>query len=49
MKTEYYNKDGSSQSYIVDSGCSFCGGKTGKDHLDIVVWKVKVTQMKKFS
>lgn len=50
MKTEYYNDNGSSQSYIVDSGCAFWGGaKSGKEQLDIVVWRVKVKNKKKFS
>jgi len=43
MKSEYYNKGGASESFIVDSGCMFWGGVTEPlDQLDTVVWEVDV-------
>ena len=43
MKSEYYNKKGASESFIVDSGCMFWGGAHGaKEQLSLVVWEVVV-------
>lgn len=43
MKSEYYNKTGASESFIVDSGCMFWGGVHGaKEQLALTVWEIDV-------